>query len=218
MSKGTRSLIIIVLAVAVAAAGGYLISRQSAEPQNDPPHQVYAAIPAGGGHFRGPESAQVTLVEFGDYQCPSCGAYYPMVEEVLRRFPTQVRLEFHHYPIISAHPNAMPAAMAAEAAGDQNHYWEMHDLLYQHQKDWSDMANAQPIFVSYATQIGLDPNKFMQSLRAPETQQRVLQDVMRANAIEVNQTPTFFIGRDRATLPMTVDELADWVKSHFSAK
>ena len=56
-------------------------------------------------------------------------------EEVLRRFPTQVRLEFHHYPIISAHPNAMAAAMAAEAAGEQDHYWEMHDLLYQHQKD-----------------------------------------------------------------------------------
>lgn len=215
MSKRAKSVGVIALAVVVAAAAGYLLTRQSGEMQ---PTGTLSAAPSGGGHFRGPEKASVTLVEFGDFQCPSCGAYFPIVEEVLHRFPTQVRLEFHHYPIISIHPNAMPAAIAAEAAGEQNHFWEMHDLLYQHQEDWSKTANPEPIFITYATQIGLNVNQFMQSLRAPETQQRVLQDVMRAQAADVNATPTFFIGNDRASLPMTADEMSDWVKSHIAAK
>src|SRR5205814_9372375 len=84
----------------------------------------------GGGHIRGSEKAQLTLVEFGDYQCPSCGAYHPFVKEVLNRYPDKVKLEFHHYTLVTIHLNSFAAAKAVEAPGQQRHYWELHDAVF----------------------------------------------------------------------------------------
>src|SRR5262245_14782171 len=128
MSKIAKPLIVIVVAIAVAAGAAVFFSRRAAE---GPAVSTEAVSIKGGGHFRGPENARITLVEFGDYQCPSCGAYHPVVKELLARYPQQVRLEFHHYPLVSIHPNAMAAATAVEAAGEQGKYWEMHDLVME---------------------------------------------------------------------------------------
>src|SRR5262249_30102228 len=120
MSKLTKTLLIIAVAIVAAVGAGLFLAKQTTPQGTSAP-----SLPtAGGGHFLGPENAQVTLLEFGDYQCPSCGAYYPIVKEVMRRYPKQVRLEFHHYPLVNLHPFAMSAALAAEAAGDQGKFWE----------------------------------------------------------------------------------------------
>src|SRR5215510_15861738 len=124
MPKTIKPVIVIVLAVAVAAGAAVFLSRQPDRTPESNAAPLKADIKEG-GHFRGPENATVTLVEFGDYQCPSCGAYHPFVKEILNRYPQQVRLEFHHFPLISIHPNSMAASKAVEAAGEQGHYWEM---------------------------------------------------------------------------------------------
>lgn len=192
MSKIVKPLSVIIFAVALAAAGAVFLSRQ---PARAPGTSTASRLDSehGGGHFRGPDSARVTLVEFGDYQCPSCGAYAPIVLEVLRRYPQQVRLEFHHYPLISIHPYAMPAAMAAEAAGEQGKFWEMHDLIFDHQQIWSQSRNPEPDFLGYATRIGLNANSFMQGMRSPQLQDRILQDVVRARDAKIESVPAFFI-------------------------
>src|SRR5437667_8828472 len=183
MPKALKPLMVIVLAVAVAAGAAVYLSRQP-----DQPEETAAATRAdikGGGNFRGPENAAVTLVEFGDYQCPSCGAYHPLVKEILNRYPQQLRLEFHHFPLVTIHPNTMLASQAVEAAGEQGKYWEMHDAVFEHQMEWAGSPNAEPIFITLASGIGLDINKFMQTLRSPEIQQRILKDVERGQETKV---------------------------------
>jgi protein-disulfide isomerase len=132
-----------------------------------------------------------------------------MVSEVLHRFPTQVKLEFHHYPLVGIHQWAMAAALAAESAGDQGKFWDMHDLLYQNQEKWSKSQNAESDFLAYAGQLGLNANQFMQSMRSPDVQQRVLQDVVRAREANLNETPTFFVNGQKVTArPASADEFS----------
>ncbi len=213
MPKNVKPLIVIVLAVAVAAGAAVYLSRQADEPE-----AIAAPIHAdikGGGHLRGPENASLTLVEFGDYQCPSCGAYHPLVKEILNRYPQKLRLEFHHFPLVSIHPNSMLASKAAEAAGEQGRYWEMHDALFEHQREWSDSPNAEPIFVALASQMGLDSNKFMQGLRSPQLQERILRDVERGQDAKVDAVPTFFINGERVHVKLSMEDFVQVIEAHL---
>src|SRR5262249_30715493 len=134
---------------------------------------------AGGGRITGPANAPITLVEFADYQCPMCKKWSPMISELMRRYPDKVRFEYHYYPLVQIHPNAMAAAKAAEAAGEQGRYWEMHDLLFDEQERWASRTNAETEFVGYASRLGLNLNQFMQSMRSPDVEARILADVRR---------------------------------------
>src|SRR3989449_3453651 len=213
MRKLLKPLIVIVLAVAIAAGAAVYLSRQADEPEAiaGPTHTDIK----GGGHIRGPEKAALTLVEFGDYQCPSCGAYHPLVKEILNRYPQQLRLEFHHFPLISIHQNSMMASMGAEAAGEQGHYWEMHDALFEHQREWADSPNAEPIFVALASRFGIDTNKFMQGLRSPDLQARILKDVTRGNDAHVEAVPTFFINGEQVHVNRSMEDFVQVIDAHL---
>ena len=197
MSKAIKPLIVIILAVGVAAGAAVLMNRepdQKAETASSASDSTAGkSVAGGGGQFRGPATAKVTLVEFGDYQCPTCAAYHPLVKELLSRYPQQLRLEYHHYPLISIHPHAMLAATAAEAAGEQGRFWEMHDLIYENHELWSRKANPEAEFLMFASRIGLNQNAFMQALRSPVIQERILQDVVRAREADLPGTPTFLL-------------------------
>jgi len=193
----TKPLLVIVGAIVAAGIIAIYLSRQgtAAETKNsttsDSPGSA-TTIVAGSGRIRGAADAPVTLVEYGDYQCPTCGLYHPIVSELLSRYQGKLKLEFHHFPLIQMHPNAMRAALAAESAADQGKFWEMNDLLFEHQNDWARSPNAETIFLQYALQLGLDSNRFMQAMKSPDTQARVLADVTRGSDI-VKGTPTFAI-------------------------
>jgi protein-disulfide isomerase len=196
------------LAVILASGIAFYWSRQSSASGGGSGDTTIAAN-VGGGHIRGKDSAPITLVEFGDYECPACGYYYPMVEEVLHRYPDKVKLEFHHYPLVQMHAHALAAAMAAEAAADQGKYWEMHDMLYKHQSQWARSLNPEGQFLAFAAEIGLDANKFMRSLKSPDVEKRILEDIQRGSKAKVNSTPTFIIdGRSLEPLPKGVDDFA----------
>lgn len=214
MKKVLKPVIVIMILLGVAAGAAVYFSRAADKPAAGPPIPANVDI-KGGGHFRGPQNAQVTLVEFGDYECPTCGYYHPFVKEILNRYPDKLRLEFHHFPLAGQHRNALLAAMAAEAAGEQGHYWEMHDLLYENQRVWGENPNAEQYMIVFASRIGLDVNKFMQALRSPAIQDRILQDVARANQLQINETPTFMIDGQRVYIKASMEDFVQVIEAHL---
>src|SRR5262249_41475644 len=167
------------------------------------------------GHFRGPENATVTLVEFGDYQCPSCGAYHPFVKEILNRYPQQVRLEFHHFPLISIHPNSMAAAKAVEAAGEQGHYWEMHDALFETQAQWSAQPDPKPLFAAIANKIGINGTILVQTMESPAIQKRILDDVERGDKAVIQAVPTFFIKGQQVHIKLSMEDFVQVMEANL---
>ena len=213
MSKA-KPVLLIVVGILIAGSVAMYISQDNSSQEN----VVVSAPPApGGGRIRGAGQAPVTLTEFGDYQCPSCGYYHPIVMELLRRYPEQVKLEFHHFPLIQIHANAMGAAIAAEAAGDQGKFWEMHDLLFERQSLWDKSPNAESVFISMAVQLGLNTNQFQQSIRSPATRDRVLADVTRGRDAAIGGTPTFFINGQQVQGSPGLEELSRIVDSHLKS-
>lgn len=157
---------------------------------------------------RGGAMAPVTIVEFSDFECPYCGRAHPVVNELLREFEGQVRVIFRNYPL-SGHPRAMPAARAAVAAGEQGKFWEMADLLFEHQRALEDEDLER-----YAAQLGLDIERFRADLRSPETQASIERDRTEGSRLGVEGTPTFFINGRRfseapSSLPAYVREELD---------
>ena len=218
MPKAMKPVIVIILAVAAAAGAAIFLSRGRGSDQPAESSTTNAPLHAdikGGGHFRGPETAQVTLVEFGDFQCPSCGAYAPFVKEILNRYPQQLRLEFHHYPLISIHPNSMAASKAAEAAGEQNHYWEMHDALFEYQFQWSDRPDPKPIFAGMASRVGINGNILLQTMESPHLQERILKDVERGQNAKVEAVPTFFINGEQVHIKLSMDDFVQVIEAHL---
>jgi protein-disulfide isomerase len=142
-------------------------------------------------HIRGPESAPVTLVEYGDFECPYCGQAEPVVRKLLADFG-DIRYVWRHLPLTDVHPNAQLAAEATEAAADQGAFWEIHDLLFQHQDDLRPVS-----LVRYAAELGLDADRFRNDLRKHAWSSRVAEDVDSADLSGVGGTPTFFINGRR---------------------
>ena len=143
-------------------------------------------------HRQGPDSARVTLVEYGDYECPYCGAAYPIVKDIQQRLGDRLRFVFRNFPLNNAHPHAEHAAEAAEAAGAQGKFWEMHDALYEHQRALGDEQLEE-----YAGVVGLDVGRFDREMEAQAHLERVREDFMSGVRSGVNGTPTFFINGRR---------------------
>ena len=149
--------------------------------------------------MRGPANAPVTIEEYSDFQCPTCGRMHPVVKQLLARYPQQVRLVFRHYPLATIHKYARESARAAEAAGMQGKFWEMADLLYERQAEWSKAEPARPLFVRYAQQLGLDLGRFQQDIDSTGVAMRVVNDERRAVSRKLGGTPTFIVnGRELA--------------------
>ena len=139
-------------------------------------------------HIQGPVDAAVTLVEYGDYECPYCGAAYPIVKEVQAKMGERMRFVFRNFPITTSHPHAEHAAEAAEAAASQGRFWEMHDYLYEHQRHLEDGDLHR-----YAEEVGLDVAAFDDALATHSQEPRVREDFMSGVRSGVNGTPTFYI-------------------------
>jgi formate-nitrite transporter family protein len=161
-----------------------------------------SAIVTDGDHVLCPDASRVTLLMYGDFECPSCGALHPIIREVRRAFGPNLRFIFRHFPLRDVHPNAERAAQAAEAAGAQDKFWEMHERLYEHQDALDERA-----LIRHARKIDLDVAKFEGDLAAGAHAARVNRDVERGRTDGVRGTPSLFINgmlyrgsRDRASL------------------
>jgi protein-disulfide isomerase len=146
-------------------------------------------VPVGSDdHAQGPESAGTVLVEYGDYQCPYCGEAYPIVKRVQKQFGDRLRFVFRNFPLGELHPQAQAAAETAEFAGANGKFWEMHDLLFENQRDMGD-----ELFARLAEELGLSADKFERALENGEFKKRVRDDFHGGVRSGVNGTPTFFI-------------------------
>jgi protein-disulfide isomerase len=146
-------------------------------------------------HSAGPADAPVTLVEYGDYQCPHCGRAHPRVKALQKRFGDRLRFVFRNFPMSESHPDAMHAAQAAESAAAHSGngaFWKMHDLLFEHQQDDLDALDDAHL-VRYATEAGADATLVKQDLENEAFEDRVRADFMSGVRSGVNGTPTFFI-------------------------
>jgi len=143
-------------------------------------------------HAQGPAGAPVTLVEYGDYECPHCGRAYPIVKQVQQRMGKRLRFVFRNFPLRESHPNAEHAAEAAEAAGAQGKFWEMHDILFHNQDALEDED-----LIMYAARIGIDFQRVSQELAAGIYTRKVRDDFRGGVRSGVNGTPTFFINGSR---------------------
>jgi protein-disulfide isomerase len=143
-------------------------------------------------HIQGPANAAVTLVEYGDYECPYCGAAYPIVKELQARMGDMLKFVFRNFPITTSHPHAEQAAEAAEAAAAQGRFWEMHDLLYENQRRLRDQD-----LHAYAEQLGLDVEQFDKDLAEHVHASRVREDFMSGVRSGVNGTPSFYVNGAR---------------------
>lgn len=149
------------------------------------------------------DSAKATLVEFGDFQCPACAASYPYVKQILTDFSGQLNFVWRDFPL-AQHRNAQIAAEAAEAAGEQGKYWQMHDLLFTRQGDWSESDKPLDIFVEYAKSLGLDPDKFTTAVKDHKYLPKIQQDTSDGNRLGVNSTPTFFVNGEKVEASLGV--------------
>jgi protein-disulfide isomerase len=143
-------------------------------------------------HAAGPDDAPVTLVEYGDYECPYCGMAHPIVKRAQRELGNRLRFVFRNFPLAESHPHARLAAQAAEAAAAQGKFWEMHDMLFEHQ----DALEPEDL-TGYAKSLGLDTAQFVRDLEAGTYAKRVRDDFRSGVKSGVNGTPTFFVNGNR---------------------
>ena len=146
----------------------------------------------GSTHARGPAQAPVTLEEFGDFQCPPCGKIAGPLLQIEKDYGPKLRVIFRNFPFPN-HQHALEAAYTAEAAGLQGRYWEMHDLLYREQSNWSNAPDVKQLFVSYAKMLGLEMDRFEADILGPTVKARVTADQERGKSLGVNATPSIFI-------------------------
>ena len=147
-------------------------------------------------HIDGPDDAPITLVEYGDYECPHCAAAYPVVKEIQEQMGDRMRFVYRNFPLREAHPHAEHAAEAAEWAGDSGKFWEMHDALFEHRSDGPDWLDDDRL-LQYASDLGLDPDDLLSAFREERYRPRVRSDFMSGVRSGVNGTPTFFINGSR---------------------
>ena len=186
---------VIVIGVALTTLGsGTLLYRAKRQQLKNIPESesVLAKTNTDSAHIRGNPDAPVTLEEFGDFQCPPCGKFSEFVEELLKEYNSRLRLVFRNFPL-SGHEHAREAALAAEAAGLQGKFWEMHDTLYREQETWTKAPNVREVFESYAGTIGLDVDQFKKDMDGDKARERVDSDRALADFLGVKATPTLFI-------------------------
>lgn len=154
-------------------------------------------------HVEGLGQAHVTLVEYGDYECPYCGEYFPIVKQVVQQYYNQITFQFRNFPLTSIHPNAFAGARAAEAASLQGQFWQMHDLLYEQNEiyyanneptnNWVGASNPLTYFDQFAKQLGLNLTKFNQDYASNQVNGTINADMAAGNKLNIDGTPTFFL-------------------------
>jgi protein-disulfide isomerase len=179
---------LVILTVLILGLGGLFIFTKDKNSTPDTNGSVSS-------HVKGSGPVQITV--YGDFQCPVCRPFYYLEKQLLEKYPNQITLTFKHFPIDSIHPNARAAARAAEAAGLQGQFFEMHDMLYENQDSWAAASNPQPTFEQYATSLGLDLGQFSSDYASEAVNNTINADKAAAGNLGVEGTPTYFLNGEK---------------------
>src|SRR6187200_2950829 len=162
-------------------------------------------------HIQGADTAPITLLEYGDYECPFCGQAYLIIKQMQNKFGEDLRFAFRNFPITQSHPHAQRAAEAAESAAAQNKFWEMHDYLYEHQQALEDNH-----LEKYANKLGLDLAQFNHDMSSHAHAQRIREDFLSGVRSGVNGTPTFYINGTRYDGSWDLETLLKTLRAEFN--
>ena len=184
--------------------GGYKLVVWINTPQDE---QAPATVTLGENEWsKGNPQADVILIEYSDFQCPACKTYYPLIRRLSEELGDELRIVYRHLPLVSIHKNAIAAASAAEAAGRQEKFWEMHDKLFDNQDNWADDSNPDDKFKSYAAELELDLEKFISDYESSEVKNDVNSDLTAANSLRLNSTPSFVLNGRKLQNPRGYDD------------
>lgn len=221
-NKSQKSLLIWTLVAVVALIAVFIgidsASKQGSSGNPQPQNNLLGAVREDdhvkGGNFSSP----VTIIEYSDFQCPACAAYYPITKKILETNGAKVQFVYRYFPLQSLHPNALNAAQAGEAAGKQNKFWEMHDLLFERQKEWSDEKNVRDIFARYARELGLNVENFIADFANSASKDRIERDYQNGVQAGVEGTPTFFVNGAKIDNPRSYDEFQKLIDAVVAKK
>lgn len=192
---------LIILAVLFAVFAGFIIFSKRGNKSSNTDSSTQASQ-----HIQGSGNKSVVFLEYGDFQCPYCADYFPIVEQVRQHYGDDITFQFRNFPLVNLHQNAMAASRAAEAANKQGKFWEMYTLLYERQKSWDNSSDPTKIFEAYAAELGLDINQFNADYNSAEVSAIINADVKAGQALDLTSTPTFFInGKKLDNPPTSVD-------------
>lgn len=211
----TKQFWVVLLAVVVLLGGIFWLTSDKADaPKSNSKNQSLLT-----NHVEGQGKTGVRLVEYGDYQCPACEQYYQPVKEAVAKYSKDIYFQFRNFPLTNLHPNAFAAARAAEAAGLQDKYWGMHDLLYQNQNAWAQSSNPMNEFADYAKQLDLNVDQFKNDFKSVEVNDAINADMAEGSKLKITGTPTFFIdGKRLDNMPPTTEAFTKAIKEAIAKK
>jgi protein-disulfide isomerase len=168
-------------------------------------------------HIKGEANASVKLVEYGDFQCPYCGQYYPLVQQVTEKYKDnpEFSFQFLNLPLPQIHQNATAAARAAEAADKQGKYWEMYDKLFQNQSAWGSLGDARPTFRAYASELKLDMKQYDKDYASKAVNDKINADVAKFNKTKLEKSTPTFILNGKSVKPTSVDEFSKLIDAEL---
>jgi protein-disulfide isomerase len=169
-------------------------------------------------HIEGKGQNGILLVEYGDYQCPYCQQYYPIVKQVVAKYNDQIKFQFVNFPIVSLHQNAFAAARAAEAAALQGKFWEMHDLLYENQSQWAESSNPMQFFQQYAQQLGLNTDQFKKDYSSNKVNDAINADKAAGDKLGIEGTPTFYLNGKKIDVQADVGSFTKQIQQAIKQK
>ena len=197
----------LLLIFATLIFGIFLMARSLANPQEE--NNLEKVTDEG---FLPSENGKAVLVEFSDFQCPACGIYYPLVKKLKTDLGDKLTVVYKHFPLSQIHKNADLAARTAEAAKIQGKFWEMHDMIFEKQNEWSGSNQALSLFSSYAVSLGLDKDKFLQDIDSNEVRNKISDDYQQGVRLGVKGTPTFFLNGKKITNPGNYDDFKSTIE------
>lgn len=206
-----QTVIILFVGLTIISVGGYLVIKSDSGPA-EPTKPVVASeteLARPTAYSKGASAAPVRIVEFSDFQCPACAAEYPILKKVAEEYKDKVAFTYRHFPL-SQHQNAKPAAYAAEAAGRQGKFWEMHDKLFENQNSLSE-ENIK----KFAQALDLDMNRFETDRKSAEVAAVVGSDVDTGTRLKVNATPTIFINGTHFQGGLSYDQFKKEIESRL---
>lgn len=204
---------VVVIALLAAFGGVFWVTKN--EKKADAPSSGQAVQAS--SHTQGEGNKGVTLTEYGDFECPACGQYYPILKELKNKFGDDLKFQFRHFPLVQIHPNAMAAHKAAEAAGKQGKFFEMHDKIYEQQQVWSGQPSVGPLFESFATELGLNMEQYKKDVASAEVNSIINADTRAGQEAGVSSTPTFVLnGQKIEKNPRDLDEFVKLIEEEIA--
>ena len=205
LNQGGAALWVAVILIIIIGIAGIVILAQKQESDNGGSGSSLLPPITESDLVKGNSGSATILIEYSDFQCPACGGYYLLLKKLNEEFGDKILFVYRHFPL-QQHKNAKSAAIASEAAARQGKFWQMHDMIFENQSEWSEEKNAEGIFTSYTQNLGLNIEQFKNDLNSQEIKEKIDNDYKGGVRANVNGTPTFFLNGKKIITPRNYNE------------